>query len=219
MEAKTQSLETLAEEIRQGHWLVLADTLDPPRDLKHVSRMRWLDYLVCVTEHKRTIAIYTMLGTALAFVCSWLIPNYYTARTELLPPQMNQSGISALLGQFGDLAGFAGRDGLRTPNALYVGLIRSDSVTEQIVTRFDLMKVYGAHRLSDCLKRLQKLTQVDLLKEGPIVVQVEDRDPQRAAAMANAYVEALINLNKRLAVGEAARRRVFFEQQVKDAQE
>jgi len=54
------------------------------------------------------------------------------------------------------------------------------------------------------------------MKEGVILIQVDDRDPKRAATIANAYVEELIALNKRLAVGEAARRRVFFEQQMKE---
>lgn len=219
MEVKQRSVETLASEISQGRWLVIADSLDVSEQPRMVSRMGWLDFLVSVAENKRNIACWTALGTTLAFLFSWLIPNYYTARAELLPPQLNQSGISALLGQFGDLANYVGRDNLRTPNALFVTLLRSDSVTEQIAIHFDLMKVYGTARLSDCLRRLEKQTQVDLLKEGPIVIQVEDRDPRRAAALANAYVEELIQLNKRLAVGEAARRRIFFEQQVKEAHE
>jgi tyrosine-protein kinase Etk/Wzc len=52
-----------------------------------------------------------------------------------------------------------------------------------------------------------------------ISVAVRDRDPERAAALANGYVEALRQLTQTLAVTEAGRRRIFFEREVQNTSE
>jgi uncharacterized protein involved in exopolysaccharide biosynthesis len=219
MAVKPGSPEALTAEISQGRWLVIADTLEPPGQQKQASGLRWLSFLVAVAENRQGIALWTAIGTILALTFSFLIPNHYTASTQLLPPQLNQSAVSAMLGQVGELASLAGRDAIRNPSALFVVLLRSRNVVERVITRLDLMKVYSAKRLSDCRARLEKQTQIEAMKEGVIVLQVDDRDPQRAAIIANAYVEELIALNKRLAVGEASRRRIFFEQQMRETRE
>jgi len=219
MEGKSGLPEALTAEISQGRWLVIADTLEPPGQQKQPSGVRWLSFLVAVAQNRQSIALWTGIGTTLALAFSFLLPNRYTASTQLLPPQLNQSAVSAMLGQVGELANLAGRDATRNPSALFVVLLRSHTVTEAVLTRLDLMKVYGTRSLSDCRTKLEKQTQIEAMKEGVLVIQVDDRDPQRAAAIANAYVEELISLNKRLAVGEAGRRRLFFEQQVREARE
>jgi uncharacterized protein involved in exopolysaccharide biosynthesis len=56
-------------------------------------------------------------------------------------------------------------------------------------------------------------------KSGIITIGVEDKDPKMAADLANAFVEELKNLNKSLAVTEASQRRLFFEEQLKDAKD
>jgi len=216
MAVKPGSPEALTAEISQGRWLVIADTLEPPGQQKQASGVRWLSFLVAVAQNRQSIALWTGIGTTLALAFSFLLPNRYTASTQLLPPQLNQSAVSAMLGQVGELASLAGRDAMRNPSALFVVLLRSHSVVEGVIARLDLMKLYGTKRLSDCRAKLEKQTQIEAMKEGVILIQVDDRDPKRAATIANAYVEELIALNKRLAVGEAARRRVFFEQQMKE---
>jgi capsule polysaccharide export protein KpsE/RkpR len=49
------------------------------------------------------------------------------------------------------------------------------------------------------------------------LIRFEDRDPKKAAQIANAFVEELKNVNKGLAVSEASQRRLFFEEQLQDA--
>ncbi|HEY1256462.1 MAG TPA: GNVR domain-containing protein, partial [Terracidiphilus sp.] len=43
---------------------------------------------------------------------------------------------------------------------------------------------------------------------------ITDRDPQRAAQLANGYVEQFRGLSQRLAITEASQRRLFFEQEL-----
>jgi capsule polysaccharide export protein KpsE/RkpR len=124
------------------------------------------------------------------------------------------------LGQLGSLAALAGQNlGLKSPTDLYIGLLKSRSVADALIPKFELTKVYRERSIDKTRKDLAGYTEITAGKDGIITVSVLDKDPKRAAAMANAYVDALQNLNSRLAVTEASQRRVFFEHQVDDAKE
>jgi len=155
-----------------------------------------------------------------AAIISLLMPNIYTGTTRILPPQQSASAASALLNQlggpFGGLLGVTGGAalGLRNPNDLYIGMLKSRTVADNLISRFELDKVYGEDRLSDVRKRLERETTIGAGRDGIITIEVDDKDPKRAAELANAYVDELMKLTKVLAVTEASQRRLFFERQL-----
>src|SRR5213076_3323390 len=133
-----------------------------------------------------------------------------------LPPQQTQS-TSAVLAQLGNLAGLAGGPaaaGLKNPNDLYVGMLKSRAVADNLIQRFDLNRLYDQNYQSLTRKRLEKETTITAGRDGIITIQVDDKDPKRAADLANAYVDELMKLTKVLAVTEASQRRLFFERQL-----
>jgi len=149
---------------------------------------------------------------------SLLLPNYYSAEARVLPPQPSQSAASALLGQLGPLAGLAGRDmGLKNGNDIYIAMLKSRTVADSLIREFGLQEVYGAANLTEARDRLARLTEVVSTKDNVVSIAVEDRDPARAASIANGYVRHLETLNNQLAISEAAQRRLFFERQLKHA--
>jgi tyrosine-protein kinase Etk/Wzc len=214
-----ETAESLSGEISGGRWLIVADTLDGTGGRVARSFNRSADLLLAAAGNRRTVISGLIGATLVALLVSFLIPKVYTAKTQLLPPQQNQSSVSAMLGQFGDLAGLAGKDVVKNPSAVFLTLLRSRTIADRLLERFDLMNVYGKKIPSACRQKLEDRTQVDATKEGVIMVQVEDRDPRRAADLANGYVQELIRLNSTLAISEAGRRRVFFEGQLRQARE
>jgi uncharacterized protein involved in exopolysaccharide biosynthesis len=183
-----------------------------------------LDLLIVLAKHKRIVLGVPFAAAIAAAVVSLLLPNIYTGTTRILPPQQSASAASALLNQLGGalggLGGLAGGAlGVRNPNDLYVGMLRSRTIADNLISRFDLGKVYDESRLSDARKRLEKETLIAAGKEGIITVEVDDRDPKRAAELANAYVDELMKLTRVLAVTEASQRRLFFEQQLLQAKD
>lgn len=177
-----------------------------------------MDMLIVAAERKNTIAKVTLAAMLLATVGVFFIPNRYTATTTVLPPQQSQSMAAMLasqLGNLGPLASAAGKDlGLKNPNDMYIGLLKSEIVKNAMIKRFDLMKVYRDRRISDTRDDLEDASKFVSTKEGFVSVSVEDKDRQRAAAMANAYVEELRKLTGHIAVTEAGQRRLFFEEQL-----
>lgn len=159
-----------------------------------------------------------VLGVTAALI-SLALPNQYTATARILPPQ-SASGASALLGQLGGLGGLAGAAlGSKPSGETYVGMLGSRTVADRLIARYKLEEVYETEKQSEAVLALNKASSIVNGRDGIIVVSVDDRDPQRAAALANAYVEELKKLTETLAVSEASQRRLFLEQRLKQAKE
>jgi tyrosine-protein kinase Etk/Wzc len=181
-----------------------------------------LDLLIVLVKHKKMILGVTFAAALLALGISLLLPNIYTATAKILPPQQGQSSASALLSQLGGgaLGGLAGGAlGIKNPNDLYLAMLKSRNITEKIAQRFELQKAYEAKTLTDTLKTLEQVSAIAAGKDGVITVDVDDKDPGRAAAMANAYIEELNKLMQTFALTDAAQRRQFFETQMKPAKD
>src|SRR5690606_25295031 len=146
---------------------------------------------------------------------SYVIPPTYTAVTVILPPQQQQSAAMSLLQGLGALGGLAGATaGLKNPSDQYVSFVKSRSVSDALVKRFDLKQRYEKEFTEDALKALDDRTRVFNGKDGLIVIEVDDHEPRFSAQLANGYVEELGRLLSRLAVTEAQQRRAFFERQI-----
>jgi uncharacterized protein involved in exopolysaccharide biosynthesis len=158
----------------------------------------------------------------LALGVAFLIPPTFTARVSFVPPQASQGGsIAAALASLGPLANLAGGGaGVRSQGDLYVALLQSVTVSERLIDEFKLMEAYDVDLRVDARRQLAKNTAVTLgKKDGLITVDVEDRNAQRAADIANRYIDELRRLTSTLAVSEAQQRRAFFEQQLRQTHE
>ncbi|HUK42988.1 MAG TPA: Wzz/FepE/Etk N-terminal domain-containing protein [Candidatus Bathyarchaeia archaeon] len=191
--------------------------------IERVSRNREMDsmdLLLVLSRHKNSIVALTLGAAILAAIVSLLLPKTYTATTTILPPQENQSAATALVGQIGVLSGLSGADlGLKNPSDLFVALLKSRSVQDGIVNQYDLRRVYWVKRYEDARKKLDSRSNISAGDEGLISISVSDREPGRAAELANAYVDQLRSLNQNLAVSEAGQRRLFYEQKLTDERE
>lgn len=174
-----------------------------------------------LAEHWKLLAIGPIATGLVAFgIASW-IPPTYTATTTFLPPQQQQSAASSLLSSLGSLAGLAGgAANLRTPADQYVALMQSATVSDRIVEQFKLMEVYDTKYRVDARKELASNVHVNVgKKDGLITVEVDDKSQQRAADMANRFVDELRRMTDIIAVSDAQQRRKFFELQLRQTQE
>jgi uncharacterized protein involved in exopolysaccharide biosynthesis len=174
-----------------------------------------LDAMIVLAKHKKLIVGFTSAMAVLAVVVSLVLPNVYKATAKLMPPQQSQSGAAALLSQLGGVANMAaGVAGLKNPNDLYVGMLQSRTVADNIIARFKLKDVYDTDSLEKARMKLDDNTNVRAGKDGLITIEVEDRDQKLVANLANAYAEELLKLTGVLAVTEAGQRRLFYERQL-----
>jgi tyrosine-protein kinase Etk/Wzc len=195
----------------------------PQKSPEANAEISLFDLLIVLTSRGRDLLASTVAAAVLATIVSFLLPNRFTATTVILPPQQNSSSV-ALLGQLGSanpLASLASSGlGLKNPNDLQVAMLKSRTVEDAMIDRFDLMALYREKRKSDARKAFEKVTDIENgLKDGLIRISVTDKNPRRAAEMANAYVEEYKKLSATIAVTEASQRRLFFEQQLVQAKE
>lgn len=174
-----------------------------------------LDLLIVIAKHKKSILRNTVVAFIASLVVSLLLPKVYTATTAILPPQQGQSTAAAMLGQLGGLAGVAGASlGIKDPSDLYIGMLKSRTVEDSLIKRFDLQRTYQKKYMADARKLLENNSKISAGKDGIIALSFDDKDPKRAADIANAYVDELNKLTSSLAVTEASQRRLFFEKQL-----
>jgi tyrosine-protein kinase Etk/Wzc len=179
-----------------------------------------LDFVIVLARHKKLVIGLPVVIGLIALVISLVMTPIFTGTAKILPPQQQSSGLAAaMLGQIGGLAGAASSiAGLKNPNDLYVGMLESRTISDNLITRFKLMERYDANTLDEARISLSKISNFEnSKKDGLISVSVEDKDPQFAADLANAYIEELTKLTKTLAISDASRRRFFFEKHLKDA--
>jgi uncharacterized protein involved in exopolysaccharide biosynthesis len=180
-----------------------------------------LDLLLVLAENIKLLILGPLIVGLAALGISFQIPETFTAKVVLMPPQQQQSAASAMLAQLGALAGAAGAAaGIKSPSDQYAALMKSSAVENRLIDRFNLIKIYESKLREDARKTLEQRTRIDAgKKDGLMVIEVDDHDPKRAAEIANAYVEELSILLSRLAVTEAQQRRVFFERQLQKVKE
>jgi len=179
-----------------------------------------LDLALVLAENWRTLVFVPLGAGLLALGISFAIPPTFTATTRLLLPQQQQSLATALASQLGALAGSAGAvAGIRNPADTYVAMLKSRTVADRLIERFELKHLYKAKFAEETRRALEARTTIAAGRDGLITVSVDDHDAQRAADLANGYVEALVALTKTLAVTEAGQRRLFFEHQVKQSRD
>ena len=197
--------------------------LTPEMPDRAAQEISLLDVAILLAERKRLILYFFAVCTTIGVALALLLPKRYTATVTLLPPQQSSSVSSALAAQLGNLSGLAtiagGTLGFK-PSDLFVGMLRGRTVEDAMIQRFNLMGEYHKHNLEDTRLAFEKHTDVDgAAKDSMIHISVEDRDPRRAAELANGYVDELRKLSQRLAITEASQRRLFFEQQLVQAKD
>jgi len=174
-----------------------------------------LDLLQIVADNLRLLVGGSLLTGLLALGVCFVVPPTFTASTSFMPPQQQASGAASLLSSLGALGGLAGAaNGLKNPSDQYVAFLKSRSVQDALIDRFDLIKRYDEKYRQYATKELEQRARVKSGKDGLITVDADDEDPQFAATLANAHVEELGKLLSRLAVTEAQQRRLFFEKQL-----
>lgn len=198
---------------------VATGALDDEDDEPGVSIVELLTW---VGERKRAVGLVTGAAAAVSLAVALLTTPIFTARTTLLPPNSGQQGgaSAAVLAALGPLGGLAGGFAPKSPDELYVALLKSDSVVRALDERFKLKDRYEVRNFEALRKTMPTKVRITAdKKSGVIAVEVDDEDPKFAAELANAHTVEVTKVLGRLAVSDAQLRRAFFDQQLKETKE
>jgi tyrosine-protein kinase Etk/Wzc len=154
---------------------------------------------------RRILLAYAFSGLILGAVIAFVWPQWYTAEAVFLPPQLtetsNTSSPSSLLLQ-------------QDPSDRYLGMLGSRSVADDVIDHVGLVAIYRAKTRSDARAALAKHSKFTVSKNSLISVEVTASEAKLAAAIANAYLDALYHLNGSMVASASSYRREFFEGQM-----
>jgi uncharacterized protein involved in exopolysaccharide biosynthesis len=177
------------------------------------------DLLLPLVSNWKLLLAGPVSAALLAYGATYLISPTFTARTTLLSPQPQQGATASALASLSAMSGL-GSVTAKTPADQYVALMRSTTVSDRLIDAFKLKDVYKVKFRVDARKKLADNVRIDVgKKDGLITVEVDDISPERAAAVANRFVDELRAVASRLALTEAQQRRLFFEEQMRQAQQ
>ncbi len=181
-------------------------------------------------SHKRVLLTIALRAAVLFLIIALLLPATFESKTELMPPDQ-QSGASTMLaalaggggslmggesstGGMGGAAMSVASDllGLKSSGALFISILKSDAVTNDIINRFDLRRVYWVKTYAQARKKLVARTSIDEdRKSGVMTITVTDKNRQRSVAIAQAYIDELNRMVATMNTSAAHRERVFLE--------
>jgi capsular polysaccharide biosynthesis protein len=166
-------------------------------------------------QWRKFILLSGFAGAALLAILSFILPSWYTARTTVFPPETptTMMPFAGLMQQFS--APILGPLGV-APGTIYIEMLQSRTVSEKIIEEFDLMKRYKAARVEEAIDALHSHLGFTLLDNGMLIMTVEDRDPQRAADMANRMVQLLDETTRTIKETRAGRTREFIQRQLEE---
>jgi len=181
------------------------------------QRSHLFDYLYVLVKRRKFI-ITTVVGVALITAAITLfMPNWYAATASVLPPKRPGGLLSLLESSVGsvlkNIPGLGGRLGGSQEVYSYMAILQSRTAMERVVKKFDLLKVYEIEdgKMEKAIRTLSGNCEFDFATEGNITATVYDKDQQRAADMANYFIELLNEISVDLGTREARNNREFVE--------
>jgi len=184
-----------------------------------------LDYWRVIVKRRRLVGGLCLSAVLIALVVSLLMPKIYESTATLLPQLESKEagGLGALLAATGaggaaqglgiSLPGMAA-----TPTDIFVAMLKSRIMADEVIKKFNLMELYEAKTMQDARKALENNTRITVAKEKVIKIMVEAKNPQLAADMANFYVSNLEGLNQTMNVSKAGQNRAFIERRLAETQ-
>jgi len=182
-----------------------------------------IDYLETIIRRKKLIITITCLATILTVIYSLSLPNIYTAKAKILPPQsgggllssaMMQGALAAAVGG-GDLGGLTDSKSAK----LYSEMLKIESLRDPIIEKFKLQEIYKKKFREDVYRAMQKTISIQSGKEGIISISVDDKDPKRAADIANSLIEELKKLTMNMSITGANNSKTFLEERIVKARD
>jgi capsule polysaccharide export protein KpsE/RkpR len=193
---------------------VSTDAAAPPYSQYELLGVLW--------ERRRWLCKCTLIGLVVATVVAFVLPKEWESSAQLMPPDSQSLSSAGVLAAITGAAAPSAATGLassllgtKTQGAVFVGILQSRTVQDDLIDRFDLRKVYWCKRYRDARKKLAKSTAItEDKKSGIITIAVRDNDPYRARDLALGYVQELDKLVARLSTSAARREREFLEQRL-----
>ncbi len=170
-----------------------------------------------VWSQRRSILMFALVGALLGVAAAFLLPRWYRAQTSLLPPSESESGFGLVSLLRGIAVPGISIPTQATPADVFLSVLSSRRLNQEMISDFDLKARYKKKLDEDAIRELGLHCKFKLTEAGTIEITVEDRDPKRAAELANGFVQRLDHFNREVRMTKGRRTREFLDRRLKEA--
>jgi uncharacterized protein involved in exopolysaccharide biosynthesis len=170
-----------------------------------------VEVLYMLFKHRRVILVCTLVTFAVSALISLVLPKWYEARATVLPPESTstQSDMAGLLRFAGYQPAFIPT--VTSPSEIFSVILESRKVTDAVIDSLNLIERFGFKTRKKAISKLDKYTEVSVTTEGLVEIRYEDKDRDRSAEVANAFVDELDRFNRESRITSAKKVREFIE--------
>ena len=175
----------------------------------------WL-LLEMLAKRRLFIVILVIVATLLSVAVALVLPKWYQASALLLPPKDLSLPVPGL-GQLSEVVSITkGADlpVMVTSSDVYARILKSRTIAERIIERFDLKTRFAADNFEQAYEGLMGLSEFKVTDEGLLLISFEDKDPGVAADVVNAFVEELDRVNREIVLERVRQNRSFLEERL-----
>lgn len=178
----------------------------------------FVEFLIVIVKYRWFLILFISITTIGAATYALLAPKWYRSTASVFPAEKNDplsmlTGLSGLAKGFSASKGLAALTGGSSEADRFVAILKSATVTSDVINRFELKKEYD--RVGDYFEKVVKdwedNLELEIQDEGNLTISVLDKDPQKAADIANYLVARLNTINTQLSVTNAKANREFVE--------
>ncbi|MBL7074158.1 hypothetical protein ISS37_02820 [candidate division KSB1 bacterium] len=176
------------------------------------------DYWRVIWKRRKLIVITVLSISFISAGISLILPKWYKATAVIMPPvKETMPGLSSMISQL-PFGGF-GIGGVSEETDTYLAILKSRTVTESVIKKFNIIEKYEAKNMEEAVKSFRKNAHFMVEDEGTISIGVLDKDQELVPHIANFFMEELDRTNKRLATERARNNRLFIEKRVNETEE
>jgi len=181
------------------------------------GKNNFFEFVTVTIKYRWFLFFFILIITASAILFALLSPKWYKSTTSVLPAEKTDflsamSGVSSLIKNFSPSKGLSALTG-PTETDKYIAILKSSSVLDDVIRTFELKKIYDLEDSysEKIYKKLMSNLEIEVQEEGNLTVSVYDKNPQRAADIANFMVSKLNEISTRLSSTNAKANRIFIE--------
>lgn len=177
----------------------------------------FIEFLTVTVKYRWFLFWFVFIITAGSLIFALLSPKWYKATVSVLPAEKTDflsafSGLSALAKNFSPSKGLAALAG-NTEFDRYRAILKSATMIDDVIKRFNLREDYdfASEDYDKVAKAFLSNFELEVQDEGNLTISIYDKNPQKAADIANYMVAKLNEVNTKLSVSNAKANREFIE--------
>jgi len=176
-----------------------------------------VEFFVVIAKYRWFLFLFIFIISAGATTYALLATKWFKATASVLPAEQagvigSFGGLTSLVKSFSPSKGLAALSGTSEVDR-YIAILKSGTMLDDVISKFNIREEYEMEDAyyEKVVKAFVSNLEINVEDEGNLVVSVYDKDPQKAADIANYMIIKLNDINTRLSITNAKANREFIE--------